>query len=102
MRYLILILMLMALGCTEEEPTIGDAQESCSSCNCEPQHEPVELEEVMIEIQNNAEECAVRIWSRSSDRPLFAVKGGHGIHKCKIYIIQNPEIKSKPRKTKSL
>ena len=95
MKYLILILILVVGACTKSAPSTEDVQQICLSCDDKSAIAPIELEEVMIEIQNNAEECAVRVWSRISDKPLYEVKGGHGIHNCKIYIIQNPEIKSK-------
>jgi len=95
MRYLILILMFITVACAKNTPATEDIQQKCLSCDNAPEATAAELEEVMIEIQNNAEECAVRIWSRISDKPLYEVKGGYGIHNCKIYIIQNPEIKSK-------
>ena len=98
MRYLILILLLITVACAKSTPATEDVQQICLSCDDEPEIASIELEEVMIEIQNNADECAVRIWSRISDKPLYEVKGGQGIHNCKIYIIQNPEIKSKEDK----
>jgi len=97
MKYLILVLALIISGCAKDEPASVGHQVRLP-CGCESQPGHVELEEIMIEIQNNPEECAVRVWSRTSDRPLFEVKGGQGIHNCKVYIIQNPEIKSKRKK----
>ena len=80
MKYIILILALTFGACAHEPPV----RPPCK-------HKTVELDEIMIEIQNNVSECAVRLWSRSVMEPLFEIKGSQGIENCKIYIIQNPE-----------
>ena len=94
MKYLILILVLIVGGCTSGEPTNVDHQ-ICLACGCGPQEKPVKLKEVMIEVQNNARECAVRVWSRASTRPLFEVEGSQGLHNCRVYVIHNADIKPK-------
>jgi len=107
MKYMISILLVLALvlgfltlvvGCgTDTSPTPVDHQ-ACLSCGCDTKQKSVELEEVMIEVQNNARECAVRVWGRASPSPLFEVKGALGIHNCKVYVIHNAEIKTKSNK----
>jgi len=92
---LILIFLAFVVGCTEGSSTIEDIQYSCSPCKHELKREPVKLKEVMIEVQNNARECAVRVWSRASTRPLFEVKGAQGLNNCKVYVIHNADIKTK-------
>jgi len=90
--------MLTGFGCARGGSAPDDAARSRLSCDGASQHKPVELEEVLIEVQNNAKECAVRVWARESHSPLFETKGALGIHNCKVYVIHNAEIRPKSNK----
>ena len=86
--------MFVATACTNETAKVETAPVSCLPCDIGSVH----VEEIMIETQNNARECAVRVWGRASPSPLFEVKGALGIHNCKVYVIHNAEIKTKSNK----
>lgn len=79
MRYL-LPLMLMLSSCAHNKPVPTSNTPSV-----------VGLNDILIEIQNNLAECAVRVWTRAVDEPLFEAKGKHGETNCKIYAIHNPK-----------
>ena len=89
----IILLMFVATACTNETVKVEAAPVSCLPCDIGSVH----VEEIMIETQNNARECAARFWAKGSEKPLFEVKGKSGIEECKIYIIQNPEIHVKEK-----
>jgi len=84
----IIPLILAVTACTNETTKVEASLASCLPCDIGSVH----VEEIMIETQNNARECAARFWTKGNERPLFEVKGKSGIDECKIYIIQNPEI----------
>ena len=89
----VVTLMFVITACTNKTAKAEYTPVSCLPCDIESVH----VEEIMIETQNNASECAARFWAKGTENPLFEVKGRFGINECKIYIIQNPEIQVKEK-----